>query len=229
MNRNLLLLHGALGTKDQFKVLKEKLSIDFNVHSFDFEGHGAIASTNDFTMNLFVENAITYLRENEIEKTHVFGYSMGGYVALNVARQFPEVVDKVITLGTKFDWTKETAEKEIRMLNPDKIEEKIPEFAKTLAAIHSNNNWKEVVNKTAKMMYGLGAGSIVTKKDLEGITHEVLIAIGERDTMVSIDGSKETAGIIPNGRLKIVENFQHPIAKIDEDELKLILVDFIKN
>ncbi len=81
---------------------------------------------------------------------------MGGYVGLNLAKEYPELVGRIVTLGTKFAWTKEVAEKEIKMLNPEKIAEKIPAFADRLKSIHTNNNWKEVVRKTARMMYGLG-------------------------------------------------------------------------
>ena len=55
---------------------------------------------------------------------------MGGYVALQLANKHPKYVQKIITLGTKFAWDKETAAKEVKMLNPEKIEEKIPAFAK---------------------------------------------------------------------------------------------------
>lgn len=229
MNQKLLLLHGALGTKEQFKRLREQLSEDFEIHTFDFEGHGKRKSEKDFTMRLFTENVINYLSANKIKKTHLFGYSMGGYVGLNVAKEYPELVGKIITLGTKFAWTKETAEREVKMLNPEKIEEKVPDFANKLASIHSNNNWKEVVTKTAKMMYGLGTGEKLTKKELEEIKHDVLIGIGSKDNMVSLEESRESAEILPNGKLEIIEHFQHPIDKINEEELRSIIIDFIKN
>ncbi len=228
MNQNLLLLHGALGTKDQFRSLKEKLSHEFQVHDLDFEGHGKRASPKEFTMGLFTENVIAYLSEKKINKAHIFGYSMGGYVGLNVAQKHPDFVGKIITLGTKFAWTEETAAKEVRMLNPQKIEEKVPAFANMLAAVHTKNNWKEVVDKTAKMMLGLGRGERLTEKDLEEIKHETLIGIGSKDNMVSIEESKESAEILPNGNLRIIEDFQHPIDSINEEVLTSIIVDFIK-
>ena len=38
--KNLLLLHGALGSEDQIKPLIELLSNDFNCKTFSFKGHG---------------------------------------------------------------------------------------------------------------------------------------------------------------------------------------------
>ena len=40
MTQKLLLLHGALGSKEQFTALNEQLSSEFEVHTLDFEGHG---------------------------------------------------------------------------------------------------------------------------------------------------------------------------------------------
>ena len=227
MNHNLLLLHGALGTKDQFSSLQEKLSSHFQVHSIDFEGHGNVPSSNDFSIDLFTNNVFDYLIDNKIESTHIFGYSMGGYVGLNLALTQPGLVGKIVTLGTKFAWSKETAEKEIKMLNPEKIEEKVPAFANKLASIHSANDWKTVVHQTAKMMYKLGNGKKLTNNDLKQIEHPALIGIGSNDRMVSIEESKASADALPNGTLNIIEGFPHPIEKVNEDQLTSIIVEFI--
>lgn len=228
MKPNLILLHGALGTKAQFKTIKEQLSDHFKVHDLDFEGHGSNPSSNEFTMELFAQNVIQYLTEHNIEQTHIFGYSMGGYVGLTVAKSTPERIGKIVTLGTKFNWTKEIAEQEIKMLNPDKIEEKVPAFAQSLQTIHTHNNWKEMMKKTANMMLGLGMGKRFSSDDLEKIDTEVLIGIGDKDRMVSIEESKESANILPNGQLKIIEGFPHPIEKVDTEVLKSIIIDFVQ-
>ena len=46
--------------------------------------------------------------------------------------------------------------------------------------------------------------------------------------MVSIEESKESAEKLPNGKLEVIEGFQHPIDKINEDELSSIILNFIK-
>lgn len=227
MTQHLLLLHGAVGSSEQFRGLKTKLASVFVVHTLDFEGHGPRASTKEFTIALFTENVIQYIQEHGLSKVHVFGYSMGGYVALNLALKHPEYVEKICTLGTKFAWSKETAAKEIKMLNPEKIAEKVPAFAQKLATIHTNNPWEEVMNKTAKMMYGLGTGQLLATEELEAIPHKVLISVGQEDQMVSIEESQESAGLLPNGSLKIIPNFQHPIEKVNEDVLSTLITDFL--
>ena len=228
MKPNIILLHGALGTKEQLNPLKQQLSNEFQVHVFNFEGHGNKATSKDFTIELFTDNVVDYMKANNLESTHLFGYSMGGYVALNLAQQHPQLVDKIVTLGTKFAWNKATAEKEMKLLNPEKIADKVPAFAQMLASIHTNNDWKMVVEKTANMMYALGTGAKIKATTLSQIEQKVLIGIGDQDHMVSIAESKETADLLPNGSLKIIEGFQHPIDKIDVEKLSSIIKTFIK-
>ena len=125
---NLILLHGALGSMEQFSEAKELLSKEFNVHVFNFSGHGGKRIETPFSIEQFVDDTSTYLDQHQIKSTHIFGYSMGGYVALQLARDHPGKIEKIMTLGTKFNWTPESAENEVRMLVPKVIESKIPKF-----------------------------------------------------------------------------------------------------
>ena len=169
MLNSLILLHGALATKAQFASLKSLLDTDYEVHVLDFSGHGDNRTSSPFTMDQFVQDVLDYMSKNNINKANFFGYSMGGYVALNLALNHPERVNKIMTLGTKFNWTKDAAEKESRMLDPEKIEEKVPQFAKHLDLIHGANNWKIVLRKTAEMMVGLGNGTALDSLQLKSI------------------------------------------------------------
>jgi pimeloyl-ACP methyl ester carboxylesterase len=224
-HNNLLLLHGALGSEVQLQSLQEQLAIDFNVHTLNFEGHGGRFSDREFAMEYFAENIVEKLATLQISKTHIFGYSMGGYVALTLAKKYPELVDTIVTLGTKFNWTIESAQQEVKMLNPSKIEEKVPAFAKRLQELHEPNDWKEVMHKTASMMLDLANGKKLTDADLNEIQHEVCIGIGSLDTMVTVAESRNAATQLPNGSLEIIKDVKHPIEKVDTN----VLANFIKN
>ena len=121
MKDTLILLHGALGAKGQFHELITELKVYFDVHAINFEGHGGRLSKNDYSIDLFTGNVIDYIQSLIVDRVVVFGYSMGGYVALNAAMKIPKRISKVITLGTKFKWDMMSAEKEVKMLNPIKI------------------------------------------------------------------------------------------------------------
>jgi len=150
----------------------------------------------------------------------------GGYVALNLAQTHPQFINKIFTLGTKLAWNPHSAEKEVKMLNPEKIEEKVPLFADALKQRHAPNNWKKVLIKTAELMRGLGENPLITPKSVRSVTNQVVIGIGEEDRMVSIEESRSIAEALPNGRLKLFENFDHPIEKVDTNLLSAELTSF---
>ncbi|MFZ4544135.1 MAG: alpha/beta fold hydrolase [Saprospiraceae bacterium] len=219
MKTKLLLLHGALGSKKQFEPLKDLLSGSFEVYDLNFEGHGGRATDKKFSIELFSENVVQFMDENKIEKINIFGYSMGGYVALKTAINYPARIGKIITLGTKFKWDEASTLKEVGMLNPVTIEEKVPHFAAKLKDEHEPLDWKEVVKKTAEMMRGLADGKAIKDESIAAIIQSVTIGLGSEDRMVSISESEQTANLLPNGKFMVLHGEPHPFEKVNTDQL----------
>ena len=217
--KQLLVLHGALGAQQQFEELKTLLGNEFSVHTLNFEGHGGRPSEQAFSMDLFVQNVRDYLRENNLTSCSVFGYSMGGYVALKLAAQFPGTITEIVTLGTKFGWSPEIALKETAMLNPEKIEEKVPKFAAALAQLHEPLDWKEVMRKTAQLMTDLGNQPALTQAELESIAIPVSLLLGSEDVMVTVEETTAVQHQLPHATFEQVEGWQHPIERVNKEEL----------
>jgi len=214
--QKLLVLHGALGSQAQLKPLKNALEDSFEVHTLNFTGHGGRNfGEADFSIDQFTKDVLDYLDEKDVDKINVFGYSMGGYVALNLAEKFPDRVAKIFTLATKFAWSIESASKEVKMLNPNLMEEKVPAFAAILKERHAPLDWKLHLNKTAEMMLALGNGLGLSTEDFGTISNEVLITVGSKDRMVSQEESEIVANVLPNGDFEVLEGFKHPIEQVD--------------
>ena len=225
-NKNLILLHGALGTKEQVAALKAALSDTFTVYDLNFEGHGGRGSTREFSMSHFAENVLQFMKEHSIDKAHFFGFSMGGYVALQFAKDHSHKVQSIVTLGTKFDWTPESSAKEVKMLNPEVILEKVPKFAQHLESVHAPNDWKQLLEKTADMMLSLGSGQALTAGEFEQISPKVLICVGGKDHMVSQQESEAVASHLPNSSFRLLPDFVHPVEKADPELLAGIISEF---
>ncbi len=228
MNTPLFLLHGALGSSFQFMPLEQLLAETFPVYSINFEGHGVSSFEGHFSIDLFVRNIIEFMDDLEIDSSSFFGYSMGGYVALKLAHDHPDRVNKIITLGTKFHWTPESAEKEVRRMNPELIEQKLPAFASTLAERHGAEEWKIVMHRTADMMTKLGNGDAMTEKHFASIENDVLVCIGSADNMVTFEESERTANQLKNGTVKKIEGFNHPLEAVDQTIIAEICSSFFK-
>ena len=217
--KKLLLLHGAIGSSQQFQQLAALLSNVFEVHTLDFSGHGGKPlPAEPFSIELFANDVLTWMQENKIATIDIFGYSMGGYVALYLAKHHPEKVGSVFTLATKFNWHPEGATKEAAMQNPEKIAEKVPAFAKALEQKHGEN-WKAVLQKTAEMMLNLGNSPALPLTALAEIQHPVLISVGDKDNMVTLEETIAAYRSIKNGQLLVLPQTQHPFEKVNTERI----------
>ncbi len=226
----ILLLHGAIGAMDQLEDIEINLAGSFLVHRLNFTGHGGSPFDDQpFSIKLFAEEVINFLDKNEIASIHIFGYSMGGYVALYLAKYHPQKIKKIITLATKFNWDEAIAANEIKMLNAEKIEEKLPAFASTLQKRHAPNNWKTVLEKTAAMLLEMGKDNPLKKGDYLNIQHSTLLMLGDSDKMVTLDETLEVYKNLPNAQLAILPNTAHPIEMVNADKLVYELKAFLQN
>jgi esterase/lipase len=217
--QHLLLLHGAIGSADQLKPFANVLEQKYIVHTPNFSGHGGKQDIPNFCIESFADDVLNYIHQYNIENVSVFGYSMGGYVALYLAKHHPEKIGKVFTFATKFLWNPVIAQQEIKMLDANKIAEKIPAFAQALEKRHSPNDWKAVLKKTADMMIALGTDNPLKKEDYEHIQQPVLIGIGDKDTMVTLEETIEVYRTLKQGNLIVLPQTPHLIEKVAVERL----------
>lgn len=216
---NIVLLHGAIGTKKQMSGIHSAIGNEYKLYSYDFPGHGEQPEMEqDFSIEVF-ENWIL----KEISKIEgdiaILGYSLGGYVALRLALALPERIKVVMTFGTIFDWHTEQAKKQIAMINPDKIKEKVPVYASHLHESHGVK-WPKVLTNTHALLQKLGEKPLLTVETLKEIKAKCLISVGDRDTLVSIEESVTTYKLIPNASLAIYPNTGHPFEKAPHHKIK---------
>jgi pimeloyl-ACP methyl ester carboxylesterase len=225
---NLILLHGALGSSKSFDGIIQYLQRNYNLIVPDLNWHGSRAEANaSFTMDDLANDLEAVFQHHKIQSAHVFGFSMGGYVALTLAKLKPQYFKSIMTLGTKLDWNPQQAEQESKMLNPDKIKEKVPQFAKYLEGLHGKN-WNYLCMQTAEMMIDLGNNPILTTENISTIEIPVRLGLGDRDNMVSLDETISFFKTLLNGELQVFPKCSHPIEKINSDLLAQAIIHFLE-
>lgn len=226
--QHLLLLHGAIGSSEQLLPLREELKEKYVTHILNFSGHGGREMpATGFSIETFANDVLEYLQSSNIGPVNIFGYSMGGYVAMWLARNHPEKINKIITLATKFHWDNETATKETRMLVPETIETKIPVFAASLQERHAPNNWKEVLQQTAAMLMNIGKHNPLQLEDYASIHHPCLLMLGDKDRMVTLTETVDVYQQLPNAQCCVLPSTQHPIEQVNIGMLSFHIEQFL--
>jgi len=224
----ILLLHGALGNKQQFDKLVPELRDQFDLYCMDFEGHGSAGPVSSpFRIEYFVENVLGFLDEHELPQVNIFGYSMGGYVGLTLAKEYPERINKIATLGTVLQWNQNIARRECCYLDPDKMEEKVPQFVDELEERHPYG-WKSVVNQTREMLRHLGHAPNIREESWQNVQSTIRLHVGDKDTTADVESTVQVYKKLQNGQLCVLPDTPHPFEKVKMDSLVASLIEFFK-
>lgn len=220
---NLLLLHGALGSAAQLRALQERVG----GVAIDLSGHGSQGIPPDgIRFEHFIADIDRAFDEHGWREAHLFGYSMGGYAAMLYAAGNPGRVKSVITLGTKFLWNEDGLKKELRMLDPDAMEQKVPAFTQVLADAHGAGRWKQVVRAIARSMIELAASPLLGPEECARIKCPALLCVGEMDTTAVPADTRRFASGVNGAEVFLLPGTPHPFDRVNLDALLPRLHEF---
>ena len=94
---NLVLIHGAGDNLNMWYHQVPIFSKSYNVITYDVRGSGKTESPKgDYSISLFAEDLYQLMRVIKVEGAYFLGYSMGGYIALELAKNYPDLVEALI-------------------------------------------------------------------------------------------------------------------------------------
>ncbi|HEX4917501.1 MAG TPA: alpha/beta fold hydrolase [Limnobacter sp.] len=93
----LLLIHGFGGSKDNFNRVARHLTDHYTVYAIDVPGFGASTRdmNADYVINTQIDRVHAIIEKLGLEKTHIGGNSMGGWISGAYAAKYPEHVQSV--------------------------------------------------------------------------------------------------------------------------------------
>jgi len=182
----LLLLHGGLFNIDlQFGELIPGLAATRQVIAADFQGHGR---TNDIDRPLrsadLAADVVGLLQHLGVAQADVFGFSVGGATALNLAITHRELVRKVIVSSASFhpDGNRKENSAAVGELTVEMIAGTPMEQQYRTKSPHPDK-LQDLLDKLGTFDEGSTGWS---DADIEGITAPTLITVGDCD-MVTLD------------------------------------------
>lgn len=95
----LVILHGLLGAGGNWHTLASRsLSDSFHVYAVDLRNHGRSPHSDQFDLPTMAEDVRAFLQQTGRSSAHVLGHSMGGKVAMLLALENPEAVDRLVVV-----------------------------------------------------------------------------------------------------------------------------------
>jgi esterase len=94
----LVILHGLLGSLDNWMPIAQILAAHFHVHLLDLRNHGQSPHADEFNYDLMAADVRQFVDEHGLGSTHLLGHSMGAKVAMRFAQLYPESVRKLVVV-----------------------------------------------------------------------------------------------------------------------------------
>ncbi len=97
----LLLIHGIAGTCENWREVVGPLARRHTVIAPDFPGHGASeAGSGDYSIGALASGLRDLLLSLGHERATLVGHSLGGGVAMQLAYQYPEMIERLVLLSS---------------------------------------------------------------------------------------------------------------------------------
>jgi pimeloyl-ACP methyl ester carboxylesterase len=210
---NLVLIHGALGNAKEFDEISSFLSKKYNVITYEIPHHGRKSkATTLFNIEVLTRDLEEFI--SQVGSCYIYGFSLGGYIALSLAQKGNVHIQGVITQGTKLDWSPDIAKKEVQKLNIDLLKTKAKPFYDYLLKLHGSY-LPELLEKTASFMSALGDSPNLNEKSVQSITCPVRMIRGGKDKMVSKEETLRISNSIKNSFYFEIPSFIHPLGFIN--------------
>lgn len=240
----LLLIAGVgYGTWLWYKQIPS-LSQHFRVIVFDNRGVGkSDKPDSEYTVPLLASDAFELLRALKIERTHILGVSLGGFIAQQLALDHPEVVNnRLVLCSTSFGGPhmvlpagevlqfmafgagKETFQYGLKLaFTPEYLAKNSSEVAGFIAPMQRNPQPRYAYLRQVMAPVGFN-----NEERLQEITVPVLVLAGEKDRVVPVENSRCLAAKLPNAQLVTFPNTGHLFFIERAEEANKAIINFLK-
>ena len=250
-----LLIHGLAGSSKTWDAVMPLLAEDHDVIAPDLLGHGESAKpSGDYSLGAFASGLRDFLAVLDVPRVTIVGHSFGGGVAMQLAYQHPQLLDRLVLvgsggLGREVSWL-------LRLLSLPGAEYLMPlgfprpvvrvgtELGRVLKRRGISNDrvgemWRAysslagASNRTAfvRTMRGViePGGQTIDATDRLYLAARVptMIVWGERDAIIPVEHAHHAHAEIENSRLEIMEGIGHFPHVEDPERFVAVLRDFL--
>jgi pimeloyl-ACP methyl ester carboxylesterase len=223
----LVIIHGAYMSIDLMGEIVPRLAETRQVIAVELQGHGRTADIDrPLSYEAMADDVAALMHEIGIEKADIFGYSIGGAIALQMAIRHPEMVDKLIAASVSYKTEGMYPEvlAGLETITPE-VFAGSPYEAEYLRLAPHPEDFPKLVEKLLELDNKIQNWPA---EDIQGISAPTLLIVGDSDIvrpehaveMFKLLGGGVPADLVglPNAQLAILPGTSH-VTLIDRVEL----------
>jgi pimeloyl-ACP methyl ester carboxylesterase len=240
----LVLLHGFPFGRSMWRGQAEALGGEFRVVAPDLRGSGETPpGVGDVTMETLAEDVAALLDELNLGRVVLGGLSMGGYVAFEFFRKFPERVRALVLADTRpqadTEEGRRAREENARRALKESMAPIVESLLPKVLSAGTRERGGEVSGRVRAMILGAspeGAAASVramaARRDqtdlLPSINVPTLILVGSEDAVTPPADAEAMGAKIEGSRLVVVEGAGHLSNVERPEEFNRALVEFMR-
>ncbi|RXT04306.1 alpha/beta fold hydrolase [Ammoniphilus sp. CFH 90114] len=205
----LLLIHGNLGSKQWWNLVKEELASHFTVYMVDLRGCGQSEKPTDgYSVPQYGEDVVSFIKQMGISHFSLVGHSMGGVIAMDVASKIPDQVDKLILLNPAPADGFVTSEDKYQIIEQYSTNRELLKSALTAVVPKGAHTplfldlVEDAWNSThTAIPNAQSLGTIDYSEWAATFAKPTLLLFGEQDVLISLEDMKRTIECFKDGKL----------------------------
>lgn len=246
---DLVQIGGAVSGHEGYATVTEAMSEHFRVLDYDHRGYGLSARPEQqYGLDVWSRDLVGLLDHLDIDRTHVHGGSMGGFIAVYFATRFPDRVDRLI-IGGAAARCDTMARHQFRVWQD--LARSYGVDSEELAAMLSTHAFsrqyldgpdggsvalaamREVTARNASLHVFLDAcEAMITADvtdDLAAIAAPTLVMVGAEDVLTPLDqgpdgtGARAMADLIPGAILEVVDGGHGYLVEQPAESIRIVL------
>jgi pimeloyl-ACP methyl ester carboxylesterase len=218
-NIPLLLIHGFPLDSACWNEVIPFLVHDFDVITVDLRGFGKSSRiTTPYSISDMADDLVRLIDHLNIEKISIAGHSMGGYVALEFAKKYPE---KIYGMGLISSQAKnDTPEKQVaRQKQGNEIATNgIQKLVDSMPVLLSTDHRVQgiirlIINSQNPFTLSNALNAMAAREDysdfISQIKYPLVLIHGDADQVIPMERSREIADIVPSSIILILHGAGH--------------------
>lgn len=208
----IILLHGNGSSIGAFSNQIPALSSKYKVYAIDSRAQGRSSdSTKDLSYKLMADDVANFIKTLGLSNVNIVGWSDGGNIGIELAFAYPELVNKVVTIGANYNHENFLAEVDrFEMEKNDPLIVSTSNWVKqnqtSLERLSSNPAKLPLIRK--KLAILMEKYPNFTPDSLKKIQTPFLVIAADHD-IITIDHTVSLYKHLPNAYLFIVPNASH--------------------
>ncbi|MFW9867578.1 MAG: alpha/beta fold hydrolase [Candidatus Thorarchaeota archaeon] len=226
----IFLLHGGMVDYTSWFFQIKELAKHFRIIAPDTRAHGRTTdSDKPLSYELFASDISQLMEKLDIKKASFIGWSDGGCTSLVLSLEYPELVNKLILIGTPYNISNYYPDilEQFDNVDPNNLPKGYKFIKKAYEKVASNpDNWPILLKK----------GMDMAKKEpnfrleqLKNIKSPSLIIDGENENLYPLKVMLEMVDAIPNAQLEVIPGGTHLVLMEKSKLVNKLIVSFLKN